>query len=183
MVLRVCKYGEAVLRRKAEPVAVVTDALRRLADDMVETMHHADGCGLAAPQIGVSLRVAVVNGDVMEDVYPYLKGFRRTFINPVVVSESETTCEYNEGCLSVPGVYADVRRPESITVEYYDENLEKKTETFDKFAARMIQHEMDHLNGILFVDHASPIRRKMLSGKLQGILKGKVHPHYNVKFK
>ena len=119
----------------------------------------------------------------MADIYPYLKGFRRTFINPVVVSESSTMCEYNEGCLSVPGIYADVRRPETITVEYYDEQLEKKTETFDKFAARMVQHEFSHLDGELFTDLVAPIRRKLLSKKLLGIAHGKASTAYKTKIR
>ena len=143
----------------------------------------SEGCGLAAPQIGVSKRVAIVDGDVMTDVYPYLKGFKRTFINPVVTWKSEESCEYNEGCLSVPGIYADVVRPEKIRVEYYDENLEKKTEEFDKFAARMIQHEFSHLDGVLFTDLVAPIRKKILAKKLQRISGGKVATHYNSKIK
>ena len=119
----------------------------------------------------------------MSDIYPYLKGFRRTFINPVVTGESDSQCEYNEGCLSVPGVYADVRRPSEITVEYLDENFEKKTETFDKFAARMVQHEFSHLDGVLFTDLVAPIRRKMLAKKLLNISHGKVGTAYNSKIK
>ena len=99
------------------------------------------------------------------------------------MESSEKQCEYNEGCLSVPGIYADVRRPESITVEYYDENFEKKTEHLDKFAARMVQHEMSHLDGVLFTDLVAPIRRKMIAKKLQNISHGKVGTHYNSKIK
>ena len=147
MIQPIYLYGSEVLRKVAAP-ADLTDkaALDTLVKDLWDTLDNSEGCGLAAPQIGVSQRVAVVNGDIMADIYPYLKGFRRTFINPVVTSESESMCEYNEGCLSVPGLYADVRRPESLTVEYYDENLDKKTETFDKFAARMIQHEFSAIS-------------------------------------
>jgi peptide deformylase len=173
-----------VLRKVAVPADLTDKAgLATLVQDLWDTLDHSEGCGLAAPQIGVSLRAAVVNGDIMADIYPYLKGFRRTFINPVVVSESETMCEYNEGCLSIPGIYCDVRRPESLTVEYYDENLEKKTETFDKFAARMIQHEFSHLDGQLFTDLVAPIRRKMLAKKLLGISHGKASTSYRTKIK
>lgn len=104
-------------------------------------------------------------------------------MNPVVVETSEAQCEYNEGCLSVPGIYADVVRPEKIKVEYYDENLEKKTEEFDKFAARMILHEFSHLDGVLFTDLVAPIRKKILAKKLQRIAAGKVATHYNSKIK
>jgi peptide deformylase len=104
-------------------------------------------------------------------------------VNPVIVSESEKKAEYQEGCLSIPGIYCDVVRPESMTVEYYDENLRKVTETFDKFACRMVQHEMSHLDGDLFVDHVSQVRKKIISKKLQGIAKGKVFARYTTKLK
>jgi peptide deformylase len=173
-----------VLRKVAAPADLNDkEGLQTLVQDLWDTLDKSDGCGLAAPQIGVSQRVAVVNGDVMADIYPYLKDFRRTFINPVILEESEAMCEYNEGCLSIPGLYADVRRPEAITVEYYDGNLEKKTEHFDKFAARMIQHEFSHLDGELFTDLVAPIRRKMLSKKLQNIAHGKVSTAYKAKIK
>ena len=169
MIQAIYLYGSEVLRKVAAP-ADLTDkeGLDSLVQDLWDTLDHSEGCGLAAPQIGVSRRVAVVNGDIMADIYP---------------SESETMCEYNEGCLSIPGIYCDVRRPESLTVEYYDENLEKKTETFDKFAARMIQHEFSHLDGQLFTDIVAPIRRKMLSKKLLGISHGKVSTAYKAKIK
>ena len=184
MIQPIYLYGSEVLRKVAAP-ADLNDkpALDTLVQDLWDTLASSEGCGLAAPQIGVSQRVAVVNGDIMADIYPYLKGFRRTFINPVVLEESETMCEYNEGCLSVPGLYADVCRPESIKVEYYDENLEKHTETFDKFAARMIEHEFSHLDGVLFTDLVAPIRRKMLAKKLTNISHGKVGTHYKSKIK
>ena len=184
MIQPIYLYGSEVLRKVAAPADLSDkEGLKVLVTDLWDTLAHSEGCGLAAPQIGVSLRVAVVDGDVMEDVYPYLKGFRRTFINPEIVGESAQMCEYNEGCLSVPGIYADVRRPESVTVEYYDENLEKKKETFDKFAARMVQHEFSHLDGELFTDLVAPIRRKMLAKKLQGIAHGKVSTAYKAKIK
>ena len=119
----------------------------------------------------------------MADTYDYLKGFKRTMINPVIVSESEKQNEYSEGCLSVPGIYADVTRPAAITVEYYNERFEKVREDLDKFAARMVQHEMSHLDGVLFTDLLPPIRRKMLSKKLGNISHGKVSTVYNTKIK
>ena len=184
MIRPIYLYGSEVLRKVAAPADLADPAgLETLVKDLWETLDHSEGCGLAAPQIGESVRVAVVNGDVMADIYPYLKGFRRTFINPEVLEESEQMCEYNEGCLSVPGIYADVRRPESVTVTYYDEHLEKKTETFDKFAARMIQHEFSHLDGELFTDLVAPIRRKMLAKKLSSIAHGKVSAAYKTKIR
>ena len=184
MIQPIYLYGAPVLQAIAEPADLGDkENISKLVADLKETLARSEGCGLAAPQIGVSKRVLIVDGDVMADVYDYLKGFRRTMINPVVVEESGKTCEYNEGCLSVPGIYADVTRPESMTVEYYDENLEKVVEKFDKFACRMIQHEMSHLDGILFVDLVAPIRKKMLSKKLLNIAKGKVSTQYKSKLR
>lgn len=184
MIQPIYLYGSEVLRKVA-PEADLSkkDELAALVADLWETLEKSEGCGLAAPQIGVSQRVCVVDGDVMADVYPYLKGFKRTFINPVIVEESDEQCEYNEGCLSVPGVYADVRRPSSIKVEYYDEKLEKKEESFDKFACRMIQHEFSHLDGVLFTDLVAPIRRKIIAKKLASISHGKVGTAYKSKIR
>ena len=119
----------------------------------------------------------------MTDVYPYLENFVRTMINPVIVEESEKTTVYSEGCLSIPGVYCDVSRPASMTVEYYNEAGEKVTEVFDKFACRMIQHEMSHLDGDMFVDHVAPIRKKIIARKLVNIATGKVSTHYKSKIR
>ena len=184
MIRPIYLYGAEVLRQQALPANLDDkEGLKQLIDDLKDTLVESEGCGLAAPQIGVPLRVLVVDGDVMTDVYDYLAGFKRVMINPVILEQSPKTCEYNEGCLSVPGIYADVRRPESITVEYYDENLQKQTETFDKFAARMIQHEFSHLDGVLFTDIVAPIRRKMLAKKLTSIAHGKVGTAYKAKIK
>ena len=184
MIQPIYLYGSEVLRQVA-PEADLTqkEYLANLVTDLKDTLVNSEGCGLAAPQIGVSLRVLIVDGDVMADVYDYLKGFFRVMINPVIVEQSKSRCEYNEGCLSVPGIYADVARPESMTVRYYDENLEEKTETFDKFACRMIQHEMSHLDGVLFTDLVAPIRKKIIGKKLMNIAKGKVSTRYNSKIK
>jgi len=184
MIQPIYLYGSQVLRLKAEPADIEKkEEIQALVKDLWDTLEKSEGCGLAAPQIGVSRRVLVVDGDIMADVYPYLKGFKRVMLNPVVVSESENSCEYNEGCLSVPGIYADVVRPDSISVEYYDENLEKKSELLDKFACRMVQHEMSHLDGVLFTDLVTPIRKKMISKKLLNISHGKVGTRYNSKLK
>ena len=184
MIKPIYLYGADVLRKTAEPADLKDkEGIAALVQDLKDTLKVADGCGLAAPQIGVSKRVVIVDGDVVSDVYDYLKGFRRTIINPVILEESEENVTYSEGCLSIPGIYCDIVRPKVITVKYYDEDLKEVTETFDNFASRMIQHELSHLDGDLFADHAAPIRRKMISSKLQGIVKGKVHPHYNSKLK
>lgn len=182
MVQTIYLYGSDVLRQKAGPADLNDkEGIKTLVQDLKDTLAVADGCGLAAPQIGVSKRVVIVDGTVLGDEYDYLKDFRRTLINPVILSESENTCVYNEGCLSIPGIYADVRRPESVTVEYFDENLDKVTETFDRFAARMVQHELSHLDGDMFTDHVAPIRRKMLAKKLVGISNGRAATRYKAK--
>lgn len=184
MIRPIYLYGAQVLRLKAAEASLTDrDAILALVQDLKDTLVKADGCGLAAPQIGVSLRVVIVDGDVVSDTYPYLKDFRRTLINPEILGESQEQVTYSEGCLSIPGIYCDVVRPKSMTVRYYNEDFVQVTETFDNFAARMIQHELSHLDGDLFTDHATPIRKKMISSKLQNIVKGKVHPHYNSKLK
>ena len=157
------------------------EGIDKLITDMVDTLKVADGCGLAAPQVGINKRVVIVDGRELTDTYDYLRDFVRVMINPVVLEESEDVCEYSEGCLSVPGIYAEVCRPSKIKVEYYNENLEKVVEEFDRFACRMVQHELSHLEGNLFVDNVSPIRRKMLARKLQAISKGTVHTRYKSK--
>lgn len=184
MIKPIYLYGAEVLRKEAAPADLSDkEGLAALVQDLKDTLKTADGCGLAAPQIGVSLRVVIVDGDVVSDVYDYLKDFRRTLINPEILEESEEKVTYSEGCLSIPGIYCDIVRPKKMKVRYFNEDLQEVTEEFDNFACRMIQHELSHLDGDLFTDHAAPIRRKMLSSKLQNIAKGKVHPHYNSKLK
>ena len=131
--------------------------------------------------MGVSERMLVVDGNELVENYPELKGFVRKMINPVVVSESEELSEYSEGCLSIPSVDADIKRPKTITVRYFDENLEEKEEVFDDFAARMVQHEMDHLDGVMFTDKAAPIRRKILAKRLNNISRGLARTAYKSK--
>jgi peptide deformylase len=158
-------------------------AVASLIADLKDTLKASEGCGLAAPQIGVSRRVLIVDGGEVAEQNPYLKDFRRTLINPKVLWESDNRIEFSEGCLSIPGVYCDIRRPAAIRVAYYNEDLEKVEEAFDGFACRMVQHELSHLDGGLFTDLAAPIRRKMISGKLKSISRGSVSTRYNSKIK
>ena len=182
MILPIYLYGAEVLRNENKEVDLGDkEKLLKLIEDMKETLKVADGCGLAAPQVGINLRLVIVDGRDLSDTYEYLHDFFRVMINPVVLEESEETCEYSEGCLSVPGVYAEVRRPSKIKVEYYNENFEKVVEEFDRFGCRMVQHELSHLDGNLFVDNISPIRRKMITRKLQAISKGSVQTRYKSK--
>lgn len=182
MILPIYLYGADVLRNENVDVDLNDrEGIAKLVEDMKDTLKVADGCGLAAPQVGVNKRLVIVDGRDLTETYDYLKDFFRVMINPVILEESEDTCEFSEGCLSVPGIYAEVRRPSRIKVEYYNENLEKVVEEFDRFACRMVQHELSHLEGNLFVDEISPIRRKMIARKLQAIAKGTVQTRYKSK--
>ncbi len=184
MIRPIYLYGSGVLRQKAVPASLEQpEEVKALVADLWDTLAASEGCGLAAPQIGVAQRVLVVDGDVMTDVYPELAGFRRTLVNPVVLEESEEKSTYNEGCLSVPGIYCDVVRPKRIRLSYLDEKLQPCEEEFDDFAARMIQHELSHLDGVLFTDLVAPIRRKLISQKLQRISAGKVSTRYKARIK
>lgn len=182
MILPIYLYGSEKLRNENVDVDLQDrEGLEKLIADMKDTLKVADGCGLAAPQVGINKRVVIVDGSDLTETYDYLKDFRRVMINPVVLEESDETCDFSEGCLSVPGVYAEVTRPSKIKVEYYNENLEKVVEEFDRFGCRMVQHELSHLEGNLFVDNVSPIRRKMIARKLQAISKGAVQTRYKSK--
>ena len=182
MILPIYLYGSEKLRNEnADADLQDKEGLTKLIADMDETLKAADGCGLAAPQVGVNLNVVIVDGRDLSETYEYLHDFYRVMINPVVLEESEEVCEYSEGCLSVPGIYAEVTRPSKIKVEYYNEKFEKGVEEFDRFACRMVQHELSHLDGNLFVDNVSPIRRKMIARKLQAIAKGTIQTRYKSK--
>ena len=182
MILPIYLYGSEKLRNEnADADLQDKEGLTKLIADMDETLKAADGCGLAAPQVGVNLNVVIVDGRDLSETYEYLHDFYRVMINPVVLEESEEVCEYSEGCLSVPGIYAEVTRPSKIKVEYYNEKFEKVVEEFDRFACRMVQHELSHLDGNLFVDNVSPIRRKMVARKLQAIAKGTIQTRYKSK--
>ena len=184
MVLPIYLYGSKVIREKALEVNIESDSkedLNVLLDDMYETMKKADGCGLAAPQVGVSKRLLIVDGADVTEIHPECEGFFRKMINPIIVNASEETSTYSEGCLSLPNVDAEIVRPKSVTVRYFDEHFQQKEEFFDNYVARMVLHEMDHLDGIVFIDRATPIRKKLVSGKLHGISKGCVNTRYKVK--
>ena len=182
MILPIYLYGADVLRNENKDADLNDkEGIQKLLNDMRDTLKVADGCGLAAPQVGVNLNVVIIDGRELTDTYDYLHDFVRVMINPVILEESEEVCEYSEGCLSVPGVYAEVTRPSKIKVEYYNEKFEKVVEEFDRFACRMVQHELSHLEGNLFVDNIPPIRRKMIARKLQSISKGSVQTRYKSK--
>lgn len=184
MILPIYVYGSEVLRKEAQEVDIENvdkEELSKFIADMFETMYNADGVGLAAPQVGDSRRILVVDGNDVADIYPYLKGFKRAMVNPVVLEASEETADYNEGCLSVPDIHCNVIRPKKMKVRYYDADLNVVEEELDEFACRMVQHEMDHLDGHLFTDRVAPIRRKMIAARLHNIAKGKVRTSYRTK--
>lgn len=184
MILPIYVYGAPVLREIAAEVELESEGAKeeivQLIADMWETMEAADGVGLAAPQVGHSKRILIVDGSLLEESYPELATFKRTMINPKVVSESDTLVSYDEGCLSVPDIWAPVERVDSIEISYLNEKLEEVTEKLEGFACRMVQHEMDHLNGILFTDRVAPIRKKMVRAKLSSIAAGKFEKRYKV---
>lgn len=181
MILPIYLYGEAVLRKEAEEVPNDYPDLPKLAENMFITMEKANGVGLAGPQVGLSLRIFVVDGNGLAEDFPECAGVRRCMINPEVVEEAESTNMKDEGCLSIPGIYESVKRPDWIVINYLDENLQEHEERFEGFAARMILHEYDHLDGKMFIDKVTPLRKQFIKGKLQAILKGKNHPDYKFK--
>jgi len=188
MILPIVAYGDPVLKREADEIDENYEGLNALIENMFETMENAQGVGLAAPQIGLGIRLFIVDTspfaedeDSDEDTEK-LKEFRKVFINPIILEEAGTKWNFNEGCLSIPNIREDVARKPQIVIEYYDENFELKEETYDGLIARVIQHEYDHVDGVLFTDRLSPIRKKFLKKKLDNISKGIVNVDYKMKF-
>lgn len=183
MILPIYLYGQPVLRKEAEEVPENYPELATLAENMFATMEKANGVGLAAPQVGLALRMFVVDGNGLAEDFPECAGVRRCMINPEIIEQSDETNSKDEGCLSIPGIYESVKRPNWIVINYLDEHLEEHEERLEGFAARMVLHEYDHLDGKMFIDHVSPLRKQFIKGKLQSILKGKSNPQYKFKGK
>jgi peptide deformylase len=182
MILPVTVYGNPQLRKVAKPIDKNYEGLAELIDNMFETMHNADGVGLAAPQVGFSVRLFVVDASpAASDEEPELADFKKAFINPTILSTSGEPWAFEEGCLSLPNIREDVMRPEEVVIHYFDENWVEKTETYNSYPARIIQHEYDHLDGKLFVDYISPLRKRLLKSKLSAISKGKANTTYQIK--
>lgn len=181
MIYPIVVYGSPILRKKAEEIDKKYPDLQKLIEDMYETMHVSDGVGLAAPQIGKSIRLFVVDADPMKEDDPELAGFKKVFINPQITDETGNEWPFNEGCLSLPKLREEVIRKEKISIKYYDESFVFKDEVYDGIKARIIQHEYDHLDGILFIDRVKPLKKKLLKGKLNDIAKGKVDAGYRIK--
>ncbi len=189
MILPIVAYGDPVLRRKSEEITKEFPNLQELIINMKETMHNASGVGLAAPQIGKAIRLFVIDAspfaddeDLSEEENEVLKNFNRVFINPKILKEEGDEWPFNEGCLSIPEIREDIWRQPTITVEYQDEEFLKHTEILSGLAARIFQHEYDHIEGILFTDRISTLKKRLLKKKLENISKGKIKADYKMRF-
>jgi len=182
MIYPIVAYGDVVLKKKAQNIDQTSSEINlpKLIADMYETMYQAGGVGLAAPQIVLSLRLFVVDAEAMDE--ENLKGFKKVFINPVITKQTGEKWAYNEGCLSIPNIREDVERPFKIEIEYYDANWNLYQESYEGLAARVIQHEYDHIEGVLFIDYLTPFKKRLLKGRLTDISKGNVDVDYRMKF-
>ncbi len=180
MILPIYLYGQAALRKPTEEVEQGSD-VKELIANMQETLTAAEGCGLAAPQVGLSIRLFIVDGSELGEDYPDCVNFKQVFINPEIVEESDDKVSYSEGCLSLPGISENVVRPKTITIRYQDADFQWHEETYTDFKARIVQHEYDHLEGHVFTDRISPIRKQFTKGKLTDIAKGKTVARYKYK--
>jgi len=189
MILPIVAYGDPVLRKVGKEIDQNYTDLDLLIENMQETMHNANGVGLAAPQIGKAIRLFIIdaspfseNEELEEEERAYLKDFSRTFINAKIIEEEGEEWAFNEGCLSIPNINEDVFRKETIHIEYLDENFKFHKDTLSGLAARIFQHEFDHIEGILFTDKLSTLKKRLLKKKLDNISKGKVEVDYRMKF-
>ncbi|ARN76617.1 peptide deformylase [Nonlabens spongiae] len=189
MILPIVAYGDPVLRKKATEIPQDYPNLDELIENMWETMEDASGVGLAAPQIGLPIRLFLVDttpfsqdDELSEKEQKELDGFKKVFINAIILEEEGDEWAFNEGCLSIPNVREDVFRNEKITIKYYDADFNEYTETYDGLQARVIQHEYDHIEGILFTDHLTSLKKRLIKSRLNNISKGKVKVDYRMKF-
>ena len=189
MVLPIVAYGDAVLRKVGKDIDKDSPTLNELISNMWETMYNASGVGLAAPQIGLPVRLFLVDAtpfaedeELSEKERTALEGFKKVFINPKIEEETGNDWVFNEGCLSIPDIREDVTRKDTITISYLDESFQKHTETFDGILARIIQHEYDHIEGVLFTDKLSSLKKRLLKGRLSNISKGNINVEYRMRF-
>ena len=189
MILPIVGYGDPVLRKVCDDVTSEYPNLQEIIVNMYDTMYNAYGVGLAAPQVGLPIRLFVIDTepfsdseDLSKEEQEQLKGFKQTFINAKMLKEEGEEWGFNEGCLSIPDVREDVYRNETITIEYFDEKFNKKTEVYNGLIARVIQHEYDHIEWILFTDKISTLKRTLIKKKLQNIMDGKARPDYKMRF-
>ena len=189
MILPIVAYGDPVLRKVAVAIDATYPDLEKLIANMKETMYNASGVGLAAPQIGKAIRLFLIDAspfaeddNLSEEERTVLKSFNKVFINPKILEEDGEEWIFNEGCLSIPDVREDVSRQPKITIEYQDENFKVHTETLEGLAARVFQHEYDHIEGILFTDKLSTLKKRIIKKKLENISKGKISADYRMRF-
>ena len=189
MILPIVAYGCQVLRTKATAVDQNDPELNSLISNMWETMYEANGVGLAAPQVGVSKRLFVIDAAPFaqdEELSPQeakvLEGFKKVFINPIMVEEKGSEWEFTEGCLSIPNIREDISRKAQITIQFLDENFNQQTLSLDGLPARVVQHEYDHIEGVLFTDKLSPLKKRLLKRKLSDITKANIKPDYKMRF-
>jgi peptide deformylase len=188
MILPIVAYGTPVLKKKGKDITPEYPAFEQLLENMWETMYEANGVGLAAPPVGIAIRLFIVDAspfadddELTEKEQKQLTGFKKVFINPQI-EESGEEWAFNEGCLSIPDVREDVYRQEEIQIRYWDENFKEHTEQYTGLAARVIQHEYDHIEGVLFTDKLSPLKKRLIKGKLNNIAKGNIDVDYKMRF-
>ena len=182
MKLPVYLYGHPVLRNESEPVDKNYPDLKKLIADMYETMYVSEGVGLAAPQVGLNITMVVIDADPVADAFPECKGRKLTIINPELEILDGEPVNRAEGCLSLPGISEDVKRVEHIRLKWQDEDFQEHEEEISGFLARIVQHELDHLDGTLYIDHISPLRKQFIRGKLHNMMEGKTRCDYPVKY-
>lgn len=181
MILPIYAYGQPMLRKVAEDIDANYPNLQELIANMFETMNRADGVGLAAPQIGLPIRLVTITLDPLSDEFPEYKDFNKVYINPHILEVSGEEVAMEEGCLSLPGIHETVKRGEKIRVRYCDESFVEHEEEVNGYLARVMQHEFDHLEGKMFIDHIGPLRKQMIKGKLNAMLNGKARSSYKMK--
>ncbi|MFC2117253.1 peptide deformylase [Bacteroidota bacterium] len=182
MIYPILAYGTPSLRKVSEEISENNKELVKIIANIEDTMYNSDGIGLAAPQIGINKRIFIIDANPLAEDDESLKGFKKIFINPIITKRWGDDWVYNEGCLSIPGIREDITRKKKIIIEYFDENFNFFEEEYDEILARIIQHEYDHLDGILFTDHTAPIRKRLLKPKLRDISSGIVNVEYKMKF-
>ena len=183
MILPIFAYGDPILRKVCKEIPKDSKELQQLINDLFETMESASGIGLAAPQVGHAVRLFIINSSrIVEESYPDEAGLKRVFINPVLGDPYKEEVEYNEGCLSLPAIREDITRSGMVQVSYLDRSFKKQSETFSGINARVVLHEYDHINGILFTDYLTPLKKRLLKKELDKISKGDVDVSYPMKF-
>ncbi|MCQ2229337.1 MAG: peptide deformylase [Bacteroidales bacterium] len=178
MILPIVQFGHPILRKMSEDITKDYEGLDKLIKDMYDTMYKAEGIGIAAPQIGKNIRLFVIDATPCAEDYPEVKDFKRVFINAHILEMSNETMQTTEGCLSLPGISEDVRRSTTIKIQYLDENFEEHVEEIKGYCAVVVQHEYDHLDGKVFIDHIGMLKKRLLKGKLNAISSGKAPVHF-----